>query len=54
MLEKHSLVFNGMMNRLPMDQNSNLNRGFAELGNELFSEGEVRCGNSVQHNAQTQ
>ena len=42
MIEKHSMVFNGMISRLHLSQQSNLHTGFKELSDELFFQNEVR------------
>ena len=41
MLDRHSLVFNGMMSRLKIDRNSDLKLGFNQLAEELFVERNV-------------
>jgi len=39
MLEKHSMVFGGMMVRLDIGRNSNFRQGFNEVADELFRDG---------------
>ncbi|TRY67898.1 hypothetical protein TCAL_12083 [Tigriopus californicus] len=41
MLDNHALVFNGMVSRLDLNSNSDLNQGFQDLANVLFSNNEV-------------
>lgn len=41
MLKKHSLVFNSMVSRLNITQDSDLQHGFHDLSNELFANNEV-------------
>ena len=38
MLERHSMVFGGMMVRLNIDRNVNFHEGFSEVAEELFRE----------------
>lgn len=47
MLEKHSLVFNGMMSRLRIGRGCNLHHGFKILADELFAEEHVSWGKIV-------
>lgn len=47
MLDRHSIVFNGMMNRLRVDRNSDLKIGFNQLAEELFVAREVTWGKIV-------
>lgn len=42
MLDKHSIVFNGMVTRLSIDRDCDLHAGFQELSNELFTNNEVQ------------
>ncbi len=43
MLEKHSLVFNSMVARIRVDGHEDMPRGFGDLCDELFFQGEVGC-----------
>jgi hypothetical protein len=47
MLDRHSIVFNGMMSRLKVDRNSDLKVGFNQLAEELFIGREVTWGKIV-------
>jgi len=47
MLERHSIVFNGMMTRLKIDRNCDLKLGFNQLAEELFVERNVTWGKIV-------
>ncbi len=47
MLERHSIVFNGMMSRLSIDRNSDLKIGFNQLAEELFVAREVTWGKII-------
>ena len=38
MLERHSMVFNGMMQRLHIDRSVNFRQGFSEIAEELFKD----------------
>ena len=47
MLDRHSIVFNGMMSRLRIDRNSDLKIGFNQLAEELFVAREVTWGKII-------
>ena len=47
MLDRHSIVFNGMMSRLCIDRNSDLKIGFNQLAEELFVNREVTWGKII-------
>ena len=47
MLDRHAIVFNGMMNRLKVDRNSDLKLGFHQLAEELFVSDVVTWGKVV-------
>ncbi len=47
MLDRHSIVFNGMMNRLRVDRNSDLKFGFHQLAEELFVRDVITWGKIV-------
>ena len=38
MLDRHSIVFNGMMNRLHVDRSVDFRQGFNEIAQELFKD----------------
>ena len=40
-LQNHSITFNGMMSRISLDRQTDLQQGFDEVANEIFREGEI-------------
>jgi len=40
-LENHSIAFNGMMTRICLDQQTDLQRGFHDLSEEIFQHGQI-------------
>lgn len=44
MLEKHAMLFNGMVARIGVSADTDLAAGFRDMSDELFSQNEVREG----------
>eukprot|EP00093_Oithona_nana_P004906 04906.XXX_102426_101393_1 [CDS] Oithona nana genome sequencing. len=40
-LQNHSITFNGMMSRISLDRQTDLQQGFDEVANEIFREGQI-------------
>ena len=40
-LQNHSITFNGMMSRISLDRQTDLQHGFHEVANEIFREGQI-------------